>query len=121
MRLKTLLTAALLAAAVPALAHAPKPQHGGRVVLAGDYHVEMVAKDTTVEVHVIDHNDKPVTVTGFKGLAILAVGGKSQRIVLEPAGGNQLSGKAEAALSARPKGVVQITPPGGKVVSAKFD
>ena len=120
MRLKTLLTDALLALAVPALAHAPKPKHGGRVVEAGDYHVEMVAKDGVVEVHVIDHNDKPVTISGFKGLAILAVGGKSQRIVLEPAG-ERLSGKAEAALPAQPKGVIQITPPGGKVVNARFD
>jgi hypothetical protein len=121
MRLKTLLTAALLALAVPALAHAPKPQHGGRIAAAGDYHVELVAKDGVVEVHVIDHNDKPVTISGFKGLAILAVGGKSQRIVLEPAGDKQLSGKAEAALPAKPKGVIQITPPGGKVVNARFD
>jgi hypothetical protein len=121
MKLKTLLTAALLTLAVPALAHAPKPQHGGRIVLAGNFHVEMVVKDTAINVHLLDHDDKPVTVCNYKGLAILAVGGKSQRIVLEPAGDKLLTGKAEAALPARAKGVVQITPPDGKVVSAKFD
>ena len=121
MRLKILLAAALLAVVAPALAHAPKPKHGGRVVLAGNFHVEMVVKDAAIDVHLLDHDDKPVAVTGYKGLAILAVDGKSQRIVLEPAGDKLLSGKAEAALPAYPKGVVQITPPGGKVVSAKFD
>ena len=121
MKLKTLLAAAALALAVPAYAHAPKPQHGGRIVLAGNFHVEMVVKDGAVDVHLLDHNDKPVAVSGYKGLAIFAVGGKSQRIVLEPVGDKQLSGKAEAALPAQPKGVVQITPPGGKAVSAKFD
>jgi hypothetical protein len=121
MKLKTLLATALLVVALPALAHAPKPLHGGRIVPAGDFHVEMVARDATVEVYLIDHNDKPVTLSGYKGLAILAAGGKSQRIVLEPAGGDLLSGKAEAALPKQPKGVVQITPPNGKVVSAKFN
>ncbi|MFN3351052.1 MAG: hypothetical protein ACK41X_19065, partial [Pseudorhodoplanes sp.] len=58
--------------------------------------------------------------TGFKGLAILAVGGKSQRIVLEPAEGGKLTGKATGNLPAEPKGVVQITPPKGQSVSAKF-
>jgi hypothetical protein len=121
MKLKSLLATALLVVALPALAHAPKPLHGGRIAPAGDYHVEMVAKDATIELHLIDHNDKPVTVSGYKGVAILAVGGKSQRIVLEPAGSDRLSGKAEAALPKQPKGVVQITPPDGKVVSAKFN
>jgi hypothetical protein len=122
MTFKLLITAAALVVAMPALAHAPKPQHGGRIAAAGDFHVEMVAQTGgAVDVHLLDHSDKPVVVTGYKGLAILAVDGKSQRIVLEPAGGTRLSGKAEGALPKQPKGVVQITPPSGKALSAKFD
>jgi hypothetical protein len=121
MKLKVLIAAAVLVLAMPAFAHAPKSKHGGRVVMAGAFHVELVAKDGTIEVHLIDHSDKPMTVSGYKGLAILAIDGKSQRIVLEPAGEAQLSGKAAGALPSRPKGVVQITPPDGKVVSARFD
>ena len=57
----------------------------------------------------IDHDNKPVATAGYKGLAILSTEGKSQRIVLAPADGAKLTGKAEAALPAQPKGVVQIT------------
>ncbi len=55
-----------------------------------------------------------MTVTGYKGVAILAIDGKSQRIALEPVGQLALSGKAAGALPKQPKGVVQITPPNGK-------
>jgi hypothetical protein len=118
---KLLIAATLLAFAVPALAHAPKPKHGGRIAVAGDYHAEMVVKESAIEVHLIDHDDKSVKVTGYKGVAILTVGGKSERIVLESSGDDRLSGKSGVALPKEPKGVVQITPPNGKVVSARFN
>lgn len=122
MRLKMLVAAAVLTLTIPALAHAPKPRHGGRIVLAGAFHVEMVARDNAVDIHLLDHDDKSVAVKGYKGVAILAVGGKSERIVLEPAtDAKLLSGKANGSLPKQLKGVVQITPPDGKVVNAKFD
>lgn len=122
MKLKILIAAAVLALSTAALAHAPKPRHGGRIVLASAFHVEMVVKDNAVDIYLIDHDDKDVTVKGFRGLAILAVDGKSERIVLEPSSdAKQLAGKAASALPKEPKGVVQVTPPNGKSVSAKFD
>jgi len=121
MKTKLLIAAAVLALAGTALAHDAKPQHGGRVVEASERHVEMVAKDGAVDIYLRSHDDKPMKVAGYKGVAILSVDGKSQRIVLEPVGDAQLSGKAASALPARPKGVVQLTPPGGKAISAKFD
>jgi hypothetical protein len=120
MTLKTIALLAALVMAGPSLAHEAKGKHGGRVADAGDYHVELVAKGSTVEVYVADYDDKPVTTRGYKGLAILAVDGKSQRIVLEETDIGKLTGKATGNLPAQPKGVVQITPPGGKAVSAKF-
>ena len=57
---------------------------------------------------------------GFKGLAILSVDGKSQRITLDAGDGSKMTGKVTGNLPKQPKGVVQITPPGGKTVSAKF-
>lgn len=119
MKLKILVAVATLFVAVPAYAHDAKGKHGGRTADAGDYHIEMVTNDGMVDVYVSDHDNKPVAIGGYKGLAILSAGGKSQRIVLE-AGDDRLSGKAAGALPAQPKGVVQITPPGGKTVSAKF-
>ena len=97
----------------------PTP-HDGQAIAAGEYHIELVAKGDVVEVHVTDHDDKAVKVAGFKGLAILAVDGKSLRIVLEPAGGAMLTGKAAGTLPKAPKGVVQLTPPGGKTIQGRF-
>lgn len=122
MKLKLLVAAAVLALAIPAFAHAPKPSHGGRIVMTSAFHVEMVVKDHTVDVHLLGHDDKAIAVKGFKGFAILAAGGKNERIVLEPSDDAQvLSGKATVPLPKETKGVVQITPPEGRVVSAKFD
>lgn len=104
-----------------ALAHDPKPQHGGRVADTGEYHVEMVTKSGVVDVYLADHDNKGVSSAGHKGVAILVVDGKSQRIVLEPAGEARLSGKAAGALPDTAKGIVQITPPKGKTIQARFN
>ncbi len=109
----------LLSAA--AAAHEAKPKHGGRVAEAGDYHVELVTRPDTVELHLADHDNKAVKSAGYKGLAILVVDGKSQRIVLSPSGDTQLTGKSAVTLPKAPKGVVQITLPGGKTVQARFN
>lgn len=132
MPLKILAVAIGLAFALPGASHAQHKQHdhashpdkgrnGGQMVSAGDFHIELIANDGVVDVYVSDHDDKPVKIAGFKGLAILSGGGKSQRITLEVvADGSRLTGKAGGALPDQPKGVVQITPPNGKTVSAKF-
>jgi hypothetical protein len=115
-----LLLGAVLAAS-PASAHDPKPRHGGAIVIAGTYHVELVVKDGQVDVYLMGHDDKPVAVTGRKGVAILMAGGKSVRIPLEPVGSERLSGKAGDAHPTAPKGVVQIIEPAGGTVQARFN
>ena len=104
-----------------AWAHEVNGKHGGRIVDAGSYHVEMVVKSDVVEVFISDQSEKSVAASGFKGTAILVAGGKSQRIVLAPVDGTRLSGSATAALPGQPKGVVQLTGPDGKTIQAKFD
>ncbi|MET0446440.1 MAG: hypothetical protein ABW151_17815 [Pseudorhodoplanes sp.] len=101
--------------------HVEKGPNGGSMSEAGDFHIELIAKDANVEINVMDHDNKPVATAGFKGIAILSAGGKSVRIVLEPGDVAKLTGKAQGALPAQPKGVVQITPPNGKTVQAKFN
>ena len=59
-----------------------KGPNGGRQVDAGDYHVEVVAKDTALTVYLHDEKDKPVDAQGHKGIGIFVVGGKPQRIEL---------------------------------------
>lgn len=120
MKLKMLALLATLALGSPASAHDAKSMHGGRIVFAGNFHVEMVTKGDTVDIYLIDHNNKPIEAAGYKGLAILSVGGKSQRITLGAADGSKLTGKADGVLPEQPKGVVQITQPSGTTVSAKF-
>ena len=112
---------AFLLPAQPASAHDPKPRHGGAIVVAGNYHVELVVKDGQVDVYLVGHDDKPVTVAGRKGVAILMAGGKSVRIPLEPVGTERLSGKATDAGPTAPKGVIQITEPAGGTVQARFN
>lgn len=113
--------AIILIVAAPAFAHEiAKGPHGGRVVEAGSYHVELVAANNAIEVFLTDTSDKPVAPAGFKGLAILVIGGKSARVTLEPATDDRLTGSAPG-VRANVKGVVQITPPGGKTAQARFD
>jgi hypothetical protein len=119
MTMKSMALALLVGVSAPALAHEAKGPNGGRMVDAGSYHAELVAKQQTIEVYISDSADKPVAPAGFKAVAILVVGGKSQRITLEPAEG-RLTGKAAVDVPANPKGVVQLTAPDGATAQAQF-
>jgi hypothetical protein len=121
MNSRILLAVSALILALPASGHeVTKGPHGGRVAEAGGYHVELVANDNIVEVFLTDGSDKPIAPTGFKGIAILAIGGKSTRVTLEPTGDTRLSGKAASVISSELPGVVQITAPNGKTAQARF-
>ena len=111
----------VLAASFQVSAHNPKPREGGRITMAGDYHIELVTRGTSVDAFILGHDDKPIPAAGHKGLALLDVGGKTERIVLAPADGNRLTGKATVPVPANAKGVVQITNPKGNVASARFN
>ena len=119
-RLKLTLLAAASLAATPVAAHDVKGPHGGRVVDAGNYHLELVVGGADVTVFVTDGSDKPVASTGFKAVAILNADGKAQRIALESGDPAKLSGKAETPLPADVKGVVQLTAADGKVRQGQF-
>lgn len=116
-----LATAAGLGAVLPARAHDAKGPNGGQLTDAGKYHVELVGKGTRLEVFVSDTGEKPLPATGFKGLAILVIDGKPQRIPLQPDGADRLTGTASAPLAAPAKGVLQLTAPDGTVAQAKFN
>jgi hypothetical protein len=119
-RVLTLLAALLVA--TNAFAHGPdKGPNGGRQVDAGDYHVEMVARDTVLTVYLHDDKDKPVDVKDYKATGIFVVNGKPQRIELKADSANKLTGTSSVPLPARLKGAVQVTLPTGKTVQAKFE
>jgi hypothetical protein len=122
MKLQTIVAAALIVAPSLAFAHAAKiGEHGGPQTDAGSFHVEVVAKDKNIDVYLHDHSAKAVDAAGFKGVAIFKdASGKPERIPLEPAGDNKLSGVAPASLPTQLEGAVQITTPTGSSVQGKF-
>ena len=106
MKFGILALAAALLVALPADAHGPQSRFGGRIVNAGPYHAELVVKDRAIEIFLLGHDDKPVDPKGFKGVAILNLEGKVERITLAPSEKEALSGTAATALPANPKGAV---------------
>lgn len=123
MKMKTFaFAAALFGAPSLAFAHAAKiGEHGGQQTDANIFHVEVVVKDTKLEVYLHDHSSRPVASAGFKGVAIFKdAGGKPVRIPLEPAGNNELTGVSPSPLPAQIEGAVQITTRIGGVVQGKF-
>jgi hypothetical protein len=82
----TPLVVALVLTVSTAIAHDTKGPHGGKIADIGSFHAELATKEKTIEVYLTDPTNKAVPVTGYTGLAILLVGGKSERVQLEPAG-----------------------------------
>jgi hypothetical protein len=120
MKLGMLTFVTALALATPSFAHeAEKGPNGGRVADAGAYHVELVAKASTLDVFVTDAKDQPGP-AGLMGVAILLVGGKQQRIPLASAAPGRLSGTLQGGAPAELKGVVQLSVPAGGSIQARF-
>lgn len=117
-----LATAAIFSAgkALAQHSHSHEGKHGGIVVEAGDFHAELVARNDTIDVYVRDHDDREMSLAGYKGVAIFTLAGKAQRVPLEPVEDNRLSGKAPGVLPTRIRMAVQITPPGKRAFTAKF-
>ena len=113
-----MLGAAMITSA--AFAHDPKPKHGGQVVEAGDYHVEAVAKGTTLDVFIRDHDDKNLSSKGFKATAILIVKGKPVQVTLAPRDDNALTGTSAIELTAPIRGAIQITNAKNQTAQAKY-
>lgn len=112
-----------LAMTASALAHEPRPGPNGglKVDAGGAHHAELVADGSeTVTLFLYDSNDQPVDSAGFKANAILILNGKPSRFVMEPAGGQMLTGKAPAPVEPGVKGAVQLTLPDGSTAQAKF-
>ena len=123
MKLSTLILAAALLAAPAALADGPKVgPNGGPRADAGPYHVEVVLKGNDVVLYVTDAADKPVDVAGAKGEATILANRQTQKVALEPAGGNTLKGQANlGGAHDSVKVVTALTMPGQKPVQARFD
>ncbi|MGL4440786.1 MAG: hypothetical protein ACRCUE_16110 [Bosea sp. (in: a-proteobacteria)] len=121
-RLFVVSIAALLALPATAEAHQPrKGPNGGELVDAGNYHVEVVGKGTSLEVYVSDALDRPLKANEFKALAIMVIDGKSHRIPLEAlADGTKLRATAPGTIT-RVRGAIQLTDKDGKTVTGRVN
>lgn len=124
MKLHYLIAAAVLTLA-PALwakdkDHHPDPRHGGVVAEAGKFHLELVAKDKAVTLHVYDHDDKPVDAANVKAQVNVFSGKEKGVVALVPASGNMLKGEAAFPIRPDAKIVLTFTPSAGKAEQARF-
>lgn len=121
MKLKTLIIAAAIAIAGPALAekddHTPK--HGGIVVEGKDLDFEIVAKADIIQVYVQEHGKK-VSLDGAKGkMTLLSAAGKAD-VELVPVG-DKMEAKGSFKVAKGTKGVVSVTLAGKPAATARFD
>lgn len=118
--MRSIVFASALLLASAAFAHETTGPNGGRVVDAGNLHVELVSKGRAIDVYVTDANDKPLQVDGYKGTAVLVINGKPQRIPLAPADANRLTGETSIDVPTLPRGAVQLNLPTGGSVQGRF-
>lgn len=123
-RTHTLLAAAFLAAVTPAIAHESDPhhqsQHGGVVVESGHHHLEIVAGDGVLAVHVVGEDGKPEDVTGAKASATILSEGKKTDVSLTPEANGVLKGTGAFSAAAGTTIIVTLTMPDHKPEQARI-
>jgi hypothetical protein len=99
----------------------PSP-HGGQVRAAGPYHLELVAKDGELVVHVTDHAWQAMKTDGGEGKATIQQGkaGSRTTIKLEPSQQNMLTGSGEFHLTQETVIVVFVKLPEQEAYGARF-
>ena len=127
-----LIVAALLAAPLmffqPVWAHTdasldamPSP-HGGQVRAAGPYHLELIAKDGDLALHVTDHAWQAMKTDGGEGKATIQQGKAGSKITvkLEPSQNNMLTGSGEFQINPETVIVVFVKLPEQDAYGALF-
>ena len=130
--MKASMIAAVLAASLmmlqPVWAHTdealdsmPSP-HGGQVRAAGPYHLELVAKDGDLVLHVTDHAGQEMNTVGGEGKARVQQGRAGSKITvkLEPAQQNMLTGVGEFQINPETMIVVFVKLPEQDAYAARF-
>ena len=99
----------------------PSP-HGGQVRAAGPYHLELVAKEGALTVHVTDHVWQAMKTDGGEGKATIQQGKAGSRITvkLEPSQQNMLTGTGEFLVTPKTVIVVFVKLPGQEAYGARF-
>lgn len=98
-------------------AHEHKPLHGGVVAEVKDVDYELVAKPTTIQLHVRDHG-KPADVSKASAKVTLLTGTEKQEVELKPTG-DKLEATGTFKVGPGTKAVAVVTV-NGKPATARF-
>ena len=130
--MKASIIAAVLAAPLiifqPAWAHtddsldAMASPHGGQVRVAGPYHLELIAKDGELVLHVTDHAWQEIKTDGGESKANIqqGKGGSKVTIKLEPSQQNMFTGSGEFQINSETVIVVFVKLPEQDAYGARF-
>ncbi|MEK6763403.1 MAG: hypothetical protein AABY96_11880 [Nitrospirota bacterium] len=99
----------------------PSP-HGGQVRAAGPYHLELIAKNGALVLHVTDHVWKEIRTEGGEGKATIQQGKSGSKITvkLEPSQQNMLTGNGEFQVTPETVIVVFVKLPEQDAYGARF-
>lgn len=99
-------------------AHEHKPLHGGVVVEVKDVDYELVARPTTIQLHLRDHG-KPADLSKASAKVTLLTGTEKQEVELKPAG-DKLEAAGNFKVGPGTKAVAVVTVPGKAPATARF-
>lgn len=100
--------------------HEHSGKHGGMIAESGHHHVELVAKDGSLELHVEGEDGKPEDIKDAKATAAVLADGKKEDITLTPDAGNFLKGTGTFKVSKGATVVVTLTMPDHQPEQARF-
>ena len=99
----------------------PSP-HGGQVRAAGPYHLELIAKDGELVLHVTDHAWQEIKTDGGEGKANIqqSMAGSKITVKLEPSQQNMFTGNEEFQINPETVIVVFVKLPEQDAYAARF-
>ena len=108
-----------LTAAQTARAHGTGP-HGGTIAHAEGFNVEVVAKDSGLEIYLIDKDMKSVSIGPFEASAVVQRGSEREMLELVSFGESQM--KSASALASKPdaKTIIILKPKGKAPIQVSF-
>jgi hypothetical protein len=107
--------------ASPSLAQSWKGPNGGQMVDAGSFHVELIIKNADYSVNVFDHVDNPVAVAQATAVATVMVGEEKEKVTLQPAAANTLTGTGSMKRAGPTKILVLLRVPEQATAIARFE
>lgn len=120
--LRNSLIAALIACAPAAYAHedhAHEAKHGGKIVESGHHHLEILARDGALEVHVDGKGGHTEDMQNAKATASILTKGKKLDVALTPGPGNVLKGTGSFKVAKGTIIVITLSMPGHEPEQAR--